>query len=273
MYSWLQVEPLNSLLPPSPLLGYCPPVDIEHLKEVLTHKLKIDVQSLTPKWQYSPLEQAKARLPIDNHRFNYAIAGQSGLIELYFSRSELSQIARAILGADCPLSESSKEAILDFFVSTLMTCIISESPFQEVQPSLVAKTQQIKSRKVLEASIEFACEEGTFKLHLLIEDSLYQAWLNHWAQTPYLGVQKTTAESIALTVDVGLGNIELPAGQLSKLQVGDWISLKSLGLNESLNNSPLTLTLGQTKLGDAKLQEGQILVASRDEFFDRLKSK
>jgi hypothetical protein len=272
MYSWLEIAPLTGLLPPSPLLGYCPPLDMEDLKATISQKLKLNVLSLEPKWQYSLLDQAKSRLPIDNHRFNYALARFNGLVEVYFSRSQLGQIARRLLGPYCPLSESSKEAILDFFVSTLMVCFVSKQPLENLQPRLVAKTQQIKSKKILEGVIEVNCEEGLFHIHLLIEDSIYHAWLAQWAQTPYLGIAKETAEKLQIQLQLQLGEIPLVAGQLSKLQVGDWISLKEIGLKESMENSQLTLTLGGQKLGTAHLKKGQVLIASRDEFFDRLKA-
>lgn len=272
MYSWLKIEPLKGVLQPNPLLGYCPPINLEALQKTISHTLQLHLHSITPKWQYSTLEQAKSRIPVDNHRFSYALASFEGITELYFSRAELSQLAQKILGVDCPLSSSSKEAILDFFVSGLVMSFTSQPTLRNIQPTPVAKTQQIKSKKVLEGSIRIECEEGCFQIHVLVEDSIYQQWLENWARAPYLGIPKDNAEKLQLPLHVKLSQIEMPAYEVRKLKVGDWISLKEVGIEGAVEGCKLELTLCGKKLGEAHLKNGQVLVASRDEFFDRLKS-
>lgn len=272
MYSWLEIEPLRGLLQTSPLLGYCPPINVEDLKKTISQKLELDVLSIDHKWQYSPLEESRGRLPINHYQFNYALNSFEGLVEVYFNKTELQEMTQKLLGGDCPLGESSKEAVIDFFVSGLILSFISQPSLQTIQPNLAAKTAQIKSRKVLEGIVEIKCQETHLQVHLLVEDSIYQQWLKNWNQSPYLGVVAEKAENIHLPLHVKLSQIEIPSGQLQKLKVGDWISLKEVGLNEAIEGCHLELTLSGEKLGEAQLKNGQVLVASRDEFFDRLRA-
>jgi hypothetical protein len=272
MYPWLEIEPLRGLLQQSPLLGYCPPINVEDLKEMISQKLEIDVVSINHKWQYSLLEESRKRLPINQHQFNYSLNSFEGIVEAYFSKTELQEITQKILGGDCPLGESSKEAVIDFFVSGLILSFISQPTLEAIQPRPVAKTAQIKSQKVLEGVVEIKFQDTQLQIYFLVEDSIYQQWLKNWSQSPYLGIDSEKAENIHLPLHVKLSQIEIPAGQLQKLKVGDWICLKEVGLNEAIEGCHLELTLSGQKLGEAQLKKGQVLIASRDEFFDRLRA-
>lgn len=271
MYSWLEIEPLKGLLQENPLLGYCYPVNLEKLKKNISKRLSLNVLSIDHAWHYSTLSEARAKLPSDGQKFTYSLSGFEGTVEIYFSQVQLETIIQNIAG-DCPLGEDSRKALLDFFVSSLILSFISEPTFKSIQPTLVAKGKEIKSKKALKGIVTIECAQANIQMHILVEDSIYQQWLENWSKTPYLGVEAEKAKNIHLPLNIKLSEIELSADELVKLQVGDWISLKSVGIGEAIEGCHLELTLSGSKVGEAKLKNGEAHVLARDEFFDRLKA-
>lgn len=270
MLPWLEIEPIKGALEPSRLLGRSPPFNLPAFKKQLETALEVSVSEFSCEWSSLSLQKSREHQPIDARRFVFTLSPLQGIAEIFIPNYQLDCIARHYFENKTALAASVEEAFIDYWIAMTASCLLHNEPLSSFQATAIEKSSKITSEQVVQGLVCLKCSAFEISAQILLDNTLHQSWLRHWSKHPFLGIERARASSTQLNLHMSIGSFELSPDELLSLNVGDWVHLESLGIDEHIASNQVTLMLGKQKVAKGHLQNDAVLIQKRDDFFDRL---
>lgn len=276
MFSFLEIEPLKTAFKPDDLWGRSAPFDLPGFKASLEAVFEMPLVSFECRWSKKPVKRVQERIPTDSRKLSLALSPFQGKIELYIPHFELDQLTNLLFKSKEShketLGEEMKRSFTDYWLAIALVASVSCEPLSRFQLQNQGGSGSLTdgAKELIQGLFSLKFQEFSLSGAIVLSNEFHQEWLNYWQKNPYLGIDESKASDVQLALHLRLGELTLEPRELQQLEVGDWISLSSVGLKDTLVGNRADLFLGKEKVAAAKLGERAVSILKCDDFFDRL---
>lgn len=246
-----------------PLLGHCPPLNLEQLQATL--KQNPALADLSTSWgiwqaQEAPFQGCEGA-------FTLGLYGSTlqGKAWAFIPEPQIKALAKHYI-QEAAEDPELLNSFVYFFLSQILKALQAQAPLQPFSfwGQIEAPPQEPAPKPLLtqEVQLQYATDAPSLTCRLVMNHEFCKSWREYWGKNPWRQIDLELAAKVELDVHLHAGHLELSPQMLAQLKEGDWLSLDQSGyandgslINVTLQTHGINFAKGQIQDHNLTLSE------------------